>query len=180
MNTGGDCNEVSQDGTEAEEVRGEKSKNTPHFDTPVRNDEARDESSLGPMSMSSSGSMPPLESFSGSPSFSLQDPVISRLVAEAYRLGQENLATGEHSLRPANAFLRSLASSVGNAGGGMGGASANPASFTTPTPPASTSTPLSAGGSGSSTTPPSTSPVGTPASGVAGDTISTASKLPID
>ena len=164
-------------------VRGEPEKRTPQVDTPMRSEEVRDESSLGPMSLSSSGSMPPLESFTGSPTFitTLQDPAIARLVAEAFRLGQENMAGGEHSLRPANSLLRSLATSLGDVGSGMGGACAVPTTFTTPTPPASTSTPLSAGGSGgggAEAAQSTTSPLSASASGAAGDTISTASKSP--
>ena len=78
-----DCEVVSQEGREISEPRGEKEKNTPPSNTPVRHEE----SSLGPMSVSSSGSMPPLESFYGSPPFPLHDPAITRLLAEAYRLG---------------------------------------------------------------------------------------------
>ena len=83
MDVGGDCEVVSQDGLDKEESRGEKEKNTPPSNAPV----PHEESSLGTMSISSSGSMHPLESFYGSPPFPLHDPAITRLLAEAYRLG---------------------------------------------------------------------------------------------
>ena len=181
---------VNSDASEAVEVRGEKEKGSLCFGTPVRNEEGHGDSSLEPMSLTSSGSMPALESVchdsSGTPIFTLHDPAIARLVAEAYRLGQEGVGRGEPSLRPANSLLRSLATSLGGPIGGSEGACANPTPFATPAPPASTSTPLSAGGSGGSggspgaaATPSSTPPAPSPASGVAGDTISTPSKFPL-
>ena len=170
------------------EVRGEKEKGSRSFDTPVRTEGSLGDSSLEPMSLTSSGSMPALESVchdsSGTPIFTLHDPAIARLVAEAYRLGQEGVGREDPSLRPANSLLRSLATSLGGPIGRSEGACANPTPFATPAPPASTSTPLSAGGSGGSgggsgaATPPSgTPPAQSPASGVAGDTISTPSKF---
>ena len=129
-------------------------------------------------------SIPSLESvthdLSGNGAFTLQNPALTRLVVEAFRIGREGVIGSEHSILPAQSLLLSIANGLGSAGGAsatpiVGGASANPSVFATPTPPGSHSTPVSGGGSGGgeAASPLDSCTTSTPVSGVAGDTIST-------
>ena len=66
-------------------------------------------------------SMPSLEEVSHNSTaaglLTLQDPALTRLVAEAFRLTREGVVEREHTLRPAQSLLRSIAAGLGGAGG---------------------------------------------------------------
>ena len=168
------------------EERGEREKASRPLDDGAGADSrfGEEDSSMEAMSVSTSMSIPSLESvthdLSGNGAFTLQNPALTRLVAEAFRIGREGVIGSEHSILPAKSLLLSIANGLGSAGGAyatpiLGGASANPSVFATPTPPGSHSTPVSGGGSGGgeAASPLDSCTTSTPVSGVAGDTIST-------